>query len=259
LILILHGAGERGNNNTSQLYDFLVVFQRDSIRKKYPAIVVLPQCPANQGFQYLPLSGVIVSLQEKFAIDKNRMYVGGLSVGGHNTYDIVVKNPDTFAAAFPICAWWDDMTAVSQMTTPDWWLFHGDKDTSVSVADSYKMSQALKDAGAKEVKLTIYPGVGHNSWDRAFAEPDLIPWLFSKSLDDKTSLKSISLPNVMAYSVDNKIYISGNFTTATLYNMEGKFIKQFEPGQNHCEVSRGIYVVKVVKGDESKVIKLIVN
>jgi len=182
LILILHGAGERGNNNTAQLYDFLVVFQRDSIRKKYPAIVVLPQCPTDQGFQNIPLSGMIVSLQEKFSIDKNRMYVGGLSMGGYGTYDIVVKNPDTFAAAFPICAWWDDMMAISQMTIPDWWLFHGDTDLTIPVSNSYKMSQALKDAGAKEVKLTIYPGIGHNSWDKAFAEPELIPWLFSKSL-----------------------------------------------------------------------------
>ncbi|MDR1864072.1 MAG: prolyl oligopeptidase family serine peptidase [Bacteroidales bacterium] len=268
LILILHGSGERGNNNVSQLYDFLSVFQRDDIRKKYRAIVVLPQCPANQSFGDTPLSELIVALQKVFLIDPNRLYVGGLSMGGYGTYEIVVKNPGIFAAAFPICAWWDDMTTVPQMTVPDWWLFHGDQDQSVAVSESYKMAQALRDVGAS-VKLTIYPGVNHNSWDRAFAEPDLIPWLFSKSLNgvstglsgnDGTALSLYPNPAHDVLTVDG---LTGD-EIISFIDLKGNIRMTFAASGEKESISinhlpKELYIVKIVKGEEMKAIKLSVN
>jgi predicted peptidase len=268
LILILHGSGERGNNNSSQLYDFLSVFQRDSIREKYKAIVVLPQCPANQGFGDTPLSGLIAALQKIFAIDANRLYVGGLSMGGYGTYEIVSQHPDNFAAAFPICAWWDDMTAVPQMTTPDWWLFHGDQDPSVAVTESYKMAQALTAAGAS-VQLTIYPGVNHNSWDRTFAEPGLIPWLFSKSLNGfSTSAGEHERPELLSYpNPAHDIFTLCGLTggeTISIIDVKGNIRMTFKASgeTEHIPVGglpQGIYIVKTVKNEKTKTIKIYVN
>ncbi|MDR1156364.1 MAG: T9SS type A sorting domain-containing protein [Bacteroidales bacterium] len=268
LILILHGSGERGNNNSSQLYDFLSVFQQDNIREEYKAMVVLPQCPANRGFGDTPLRGLIGALQKIFAIDANRLYVGGLSMGGYGTYEIVSQNPGLFAAAFPICAWWDDMTVVPQMTTPDWWLFHGDQDPSVAVTESRKMAQALTAAGAS-VQLTIYPGVQHNSWDRAFAEPNLIPWLFSKSLNRfPTSVADHEQPELFLYPnpARGTVTLCGlkSGETISIMDVKGNIRMTFKAAGETENIpagglSQGIYIVQTVKNGKTKTVKLYVD
>ena len=116
-------------------------------------------------------------IEKKYSIDPTRRYVGGLSMGGMGTFELVARNPDYFAAAFPICGGgnpdWSDLLK----TTP-FWIFHGEDDGVVSVDFSRKMHEALS-AEKASVRLTIYPEVNHNSWDNAFAEPDLMHWLFS--------------------------------------------------------------------------------
>lgn len=204
LILFLHGSGERGNDNEAQLVHGWKLFLQDSIRENYPAIVVFPQCSKNSywsnvDFRYdtvtkkrtflFPEKGeptvamrllidLLDELEDKYKLDDDRFYVGGLSMGGMGTFELVRRKPKMFAAAFPICGGANPLTA-KKLKRPSWWIFHGLKDDVVPPELSQQMADAIKAKGA-EVKLTLYPAANHNSWDPAFAEKDLLPWLFAQ-------------------------------------------------------------------------------
>jgi len=204
LILFLHGSGERGDDNAMQLTHGAKLFLKESIRTDYPAVVVFPQCAAEDSwsnYEYTTidgqpditysatvdkikhqelLKGLVKKLKKDFNLDTTRLYVGGLSMGGMGTFDMVKANPKMFAAAFAICGGANPKIA-KRISKPSWWIFHGEDDAVVPVEYSQKIYDALKVEGA-DVKLTIYPGVNHDSWTNAFAEPDLLKWLFSKSL-----------------------------------------------------------------------------
>lgn len=201
LLLFMHGAGERGSDNQTQLVHGSKLFE-DSIAK-YPALVVFPQCPKeiywsnvqiekeahgrnhffiDGGAANWPMKltmGLVDSLLATGKIDQERVYVGGLSMGGMGTFEIVYRKPDTFAAAFPICGGGNSDSASKYVDTTSFWIFHGAKDDVVLPYHSIKMRKAIADAGG-DVKLTIYPEANHNSWDSAFAEPDLLKWIFSQ-------------------------------------------------------------------------------
>ncbi|MDF2381655.1 prolyl oligopeptidase family serine peptidase [Nostoc ellipsosporum NOK] len=202
LVLFLHGRGESGNDNEKQLTHGASLFLRDSIRKKYPAIVVFPQCAetsywsnvqtiADSGgkreFYFVPdgppsqamqlLISLTGNLQGQYKIKQDQVYVMGLSMGGMGTFELVRRMPNTFAAAAPICGGANPATA-SSIKNVKWWIFHGAKDDVVPPVNSEKMVAALKKAGAS-VRFTLYPNANHNSWDPAFAEPELLTWLFS--------------------------------------------------------------------------------
>lgn len=204
LILVLHGAGERGRNNEAQLVHGARMFLRPEYRQQFPAIVVFPQCPpedywSNVNIVYSPDSSsrtfnfrkggkptkalktvmaLIKELEKSGSTDKSRMYLGGLSMGGMGTFELLRRKPDTFAAAFPICGGGHPAGAKKYAKKVNLWVFHGEEDSVVPVEKSTVMVEAIRQAGG-EVKYTMYPGVNHNSWDYAFAEPELLPWLFS--------------------------------------------------------------------------------
>jgi len=202
MLFFLHGVGERGNNNEAQLVHGASLFIKKEIHTKYPAIVVLPQCPATdywsnvnivtdengkRNFQFkkdgVPTDALFMVKElvnymlTYYPIKKDQVYVGGLSMGGMGTYELVRRMPDTFAGAFAICGGANVETA-PQLKNTNWWIFHGEKDRVVPVELSKAMNTALKASGA-DVKLTIYPEDGHDSWTSTFAEPDLMDWLFS--------------------------------------------------------------------------------
>ena len=203
LILFLHGSGERGKDNESQLIHGGEFFLRDSIRNHYKAIVVFPQCSRNSYWSNVNiisdtiqktrffnfqedgeptqamslLLGLTKHLLKKYRLDENRLYVGGLSMGGMGTFELARRKPKLFAAAFAICGGANASTA-TEMKNTAWWIFHGLKDNVVDPVHSKIMAAALKAAGA-EVRLTLYPDANHNSWDAAFAEKELMHWLFS--------------------------------------------------------------------------------
>lgn len=203
LILVLHGSGERGNDNQAQLIHGSGLFLKEDIRSAYKAIVVFPQCAAGSSWAKIDaqgeypnteliffekseatpdmilLEGLLKQLKKEYRIDKSKMYVGGLSMGGIGTFELVRRNPKMFAAAFPICGGANPLIS-KNLKKPEWWVFHGDADEVVKEKYSADMVEAMKSEGI-EVKYSKYPGVGHNSWDNAFAEPNLVPWLFSKS------------------------------------------------------------------------------
>jgi predicted peptidase len=203
LIIFLHGSGERGRDNEAQLGHGADLFLRDSIRRNYPAIVVFPQCPGESYFSNVDrregksgeerfifqtggkptlamdlLQRLLEQLIKNYPVHKKQLYVGGLSMGGMGTFEIVYRNPNLFAAAFPICGGADAESAGNFAKTA-WWIFHGAKDDVVLPQFSQRIATALKAIHA-DVKFTLYPEANHNSWDNAFAEPALMQWLFSK-------------------------------------------------------------------------------
>lgn len=205
LILVLHGSGERGNDNQLQLTHGSKLFLQDEVRKRFPAIVVFPQCPADNYWSNVDirtdsnekrtftfregreptiamdlLMMLIDNLLDRPYIDKNRLYVGGLSMGGMGTFELLSRRPEMFAAAFAICGGGNPRTVNNYAKHMSLWVFHGAKDDLVPLHYSEIMVEALKKAGA-DVRFTVYPDVMHESWGPAFAEPELLSWLFSHS------------------------------------------------------------------------------
>ena len=218
LVLALHGVGEQGTDNTVQLtaYQLATVWARDSNQAKFPAFVAAPQCP--KGGSWSPMGRPIVgsqpsdpekvaieildSLTKEFSLDTNRIYIAGLSLGGYGTWDLIMRYPDRFAAAVPICGWGDTAQAARIKTLPIW-AFHGDADPTVPVAGSRNMIAAIKAKGGNP-KYTEYPGVSHASWTPALKEPDLVSWVMSQRRGGTTGVIR-SLSN----SVSNIYYIIG--------------------------------------------------
>jgi predicted peptidase len=204
LVVFLHGAGERGNNNESQLLWGGKLFLDSTNRVKFPAIVVFPQCPADSTWSNLSRTNAVDSLGgfalhadrpmrkpmalvldfidtlvKNGSVDKERIYIGGLSLGGFGTFEILWRRPELFAAAFPICGGGIPAQVKLYADKLPIWVFHGDKDPVVPVSNSRLMVNALTQHRAR-VKYSEYPGVAHDSWNNAFAEPELLPWLFAQ-------------------------------------------------------------------------------
>lgn len=202
LFLFLHGAGERGSDNELQLVHGATLFLNEENRKKFPCIVVFPQCPAEQTWSWLDLGdswktkknwkidfpedpepsmklvlSLLDTLVETEAVDINRQYVTGLSMGGFGTFDILARQPERFAAAAPICSGGNNLLAGLYAKNTAIWIFHGSIDSVVPVENSRKMVKAIQRFGG-EIKYTEYPEYDHNSWDGAFAEPDFLKWFF---------------------------------------------------------------------------------
>lgn len=204
LIYFLHGAGERGNDNEKQLVHGAKLFLKEEVREDYPAIVVFPQCGVNSFWSNVKFGvdtatkkrtfifqqegaptvsmklaeALLLKLLKEYPVNKKKVYAGGLSMGGMGTFEIVRRHPGLFAAAFPICGGGNHATA-EKIRKINWWVFHGAKDDVVPPVYSEIMVRALGAAKA-DVKFTLYPNANHNSWDPAFAEPDLLKWLFAQ-------------------------------------------------------------------------------
>jgi predicted peptidase len=194
LVMFYHGAGERGDDNKSQWRNGVEVFAKPENQAKYPCFVIAPQCPKNRQWVNVPWDAgsevqpaepseqlkmsleILKAVEKEFSIDTNRIYVTGLSMGGFATWDVITRYPDLFAAAVPVCGGGDEKQAAKIKDLPIW-AFHGGADTTVKTVRSRNMIAAIKEAGGKP-RYTEYPGVGHSSWVSAYAEPELLPWLF---------------------------------------------------------------------------------
>lgn len=200
LLIMLHGAGERGDNNQAQLTHGKQ-FLTDNFLTDYPAIVIVPQCPANNywanvvrhqtddkmtltfGITDQPTQAMftLISLVQDWLssgkVDVSRVYVGGLSMGGMGTLELLWRMPQTFAAAFPICGGGDLNKLTTYAKNTAVWLFHGGDDSVVPVENSRQIYNKLKDLGC-DVEYTEYKGVNHGSWVNTFQEKELAPWLF---------------------------------------------------------------------------------
>lgn len=203
LILVLHGAGERGKDNVKQLVHGSKLFAADSNRKNFAAIIVFPQCPeesfwavikaerttqpnkidfdytAEPNWPLVAANELVKKLVKEEAVNKKRVYITGLSMGGMGTFESVYRYPKLYAAALPICGGGDTLHYDKRVTKTAFWVFHGAADAVVNVKLSQQMNDKLKALGAA-VKYSEYPGVNHNSWDNAFTEPDYMSWMFAQ-------------------------------------------------------------------------------
>jgi len=212
VVLFLHGAGERGNDNEKQLVHGSGLFLDSVNRSQFPTFVIFPQCPQNSywakmkrelngeadslgnfmftstGEPNKPLALVqqlIDSFVQTPQVNADQVYIGGLSMGGMGTFEMLWRRPGLFAAAFAICGGGDPKKVTEYAQGFPIWVFHGDNDKVVPVSNSRLMVNSLKAAGAK-VTYTEYPGVGHDSWNNAFKEPALLDWLFEQKRRQET-------------------------------------------------------------------------
>ncbi len=196
VVIFLHGAGERGDDNVAQLKHGMKEFCKPEWRSKFQCYVLAPQCPKDEKWADIDWSKPGVQMPEKIsrnlemtlqvvdqmlegsAVDKHRIYITGLSMGGYGTWDALVRRPDFFAAAMPICGGGDPATASKIKNIPIA-CFHGAKDTAVTPDKSRKMIEALRTAGGTPVYVE-YPDADHDSWTQTYAELDNIQWLFDQ-------------------------------------------------------------------------------
>lgn len=202
IVLFLHGRGESGNDNEKQLTHGAKMFLTAEFRKNHPSIVVFPQCAENSYWANVEIETIntkrffnflkggaptksmslVLKLTDQLTkqayADQNRIYVGGLSMGGMGTFEILRRKPKTFAAAFAICGGDNILNAKKYKNVP-LWIFHGGMDDVVNPQLSYSIYKELIKLG-HEPKFTIYPNANHNSWDSTFAEPGLLPWVFDQ-------------------------------------------------------------------------------
>lgn len=181
LVIFLHGAGERGKN----LEQVKVHGPPKHIAngEDYPAIMVAPQCPPKVWWDSDALQALLTSLKAEYRIDADRVYLTGLSMGGYGTWHWGGKYPDEFAALIPICGGGDPADAERLASLPIW-AFHGDGDTIVGLKQSQQMVDAVN-AKDGQAKLTVYPGVGHDSWTETYANPDVTAWMLAQTREGR--------------------------------------------------------------------------
>src|SRR5256714_7515530 len=199
-ILFLHGAGERGSDGLLQTNVGLAPAIRQN-PSRYPAIVVLPQAPRDSQWVGTPADMAVAALQQtmrEFHVDPARVYLTGLSMGGHGTWYIAYRHPEMFAAVVPICGWIREfamfrgsvpvisgdsaqvMTLLAQrLGKIPIWIFHGEVDQVVNVNGSREPAAALKAAGA-DVRYTELLGLNHNASDAAYGSDEFVKWLFAQ-------------------------------------------------------------------------------
>lgn len=186
-ILFLHGSGERGTDNRRQINQGL----GPAIRKdpgRCPAIVIFPQAeskdliPVNVWAPTAPdgkrALAILDRTLDEYSIDTDRIYLTGISMGGIGTWKQAIADPKRWAALVPICGGGDQQEAHRIAHLPVW-CFHGTADTTVPIAFSRIMIQAIQKAGGTP-RFTEYPEVGHASWRPAYDEPELWSWLFAQ-------------------------------------------------------------------------------
>ncbi|MFT7434296.1 MAG: putative peptidase [Psychromonas sp.] len=199
LVLFLHGAGERGDDNKAQLTHGSDVIQE--MADQNSAILILPQCPKedywastkfnrtkypidfdfNYTYPETEALHAAIELVKSFiknkTADKKRTYITGLSMGGMGTFEAVGRYPKLFAAAMPVCGGADLNSYGKKQAKIPFWIFHGDVDGVVPVKNSRDAYKHLQDLGAN-VTYTEYPEVNHNSWENAFKEANYSNWFF---------------------------------------------------------------------------------
>lgn len=178
MIMFLHGSGERGSN--------LDWVKRHGIARiveeqpEFPFITVSPQCPKGQDWSVERLSALLTEVMQSQLVDPKRVYLTGLSMGGYGVWRLAAAQPDRFAAIAPVCGGGEPSQALRLKDTPIW-VFHGALDDVVPLHQSEAMVEALKACGGN-VRFTIYPDAGHDSWTQTYSNPALYDWFLQHQL-----------------------------------------------------------------------------
>ena len=178
LVLFLHGSGERGDD--IEKVKIHGPPKLASQGKEFPFVLVSPQVPTGSRWNAEELSKLVDELANTYRIDRQRLYVTGLSMGGSGTWSLVSAYPDKFAAAMPLCGR-GDLAAAEKLAKTPIWVLVGDKDRAETVQNCQDMAAALKKAGG-EAKLTVYPDLPHDCWTVTYNNPEVYEWLLSHRL-----------------------------------------------------------------------------
>ncbi|MBQ8577106.1 MAG: prolyl oligopeptidase family serine peptidase [Clostridia bacterium] len=200
VILLLHGAGERGNDNELQMFHAVDELYETRPQLLAETIFLAPQCPEGEQWVDWPwtdgnystdeipeskaLSTAIKLLGEildNYACDRDRVYIIGISMGGYGAWDALVRHEELFAAGVPLCGG-GDASKVDILKEIPIWCVHGTADSAVQFAGTEGMVNAIQDAGGERITFTAVEGADHNIWDIATTNGDLIDWLFSQNL-----------------------------------------------------------------------------
>jgi predicted peptidase len=181
LMLFLHGSGERGT-------DLDLVKRHGPPKlvdagKKYPFILVSPQCPEDENWSVTILKSLLERLLERHDVDRSRIYLTGISRGGNGVWKTAIAYPDLFAAIAPICGW-GDSAKVSVLKEVPAWVFHGKKDPVIALEREESMVRNLKAAGGN-VRFTVYPEAGHDCWTETYQNPELYEWLLGQKKGER--------------------------------------------------------------------------
>lgn len=208
LVIFLHGAGERGSNNKSQLNYLPKRFLDAPHLRNKRCYVLAMQCPQNEqwapyrrliGKQNAPLPAMEALMQAARRvmrdenIDPARIYLTGLSMGGYGSWDLAARHPEWFAAVVPICGGGKTRTAERLKDVPIW-AFHGTADKVVPEQQSRQMIDAIRRAGGTPAYSPL-PGVGHGSWQMAYGPGGAMEWMFAQKNPDPEAVQAISMPS----------------------------------------------------------------
>jgi predicted peptidase len=185
LLLFLHGAGERGTH-------LKLVAKHGPMKlaaqgTEFPFLILSPQCPLDQIWDDDALLALLDHVTARYRIDIRRVYLTGLSMGGYGAWSMGVKYPERFAAIAPVCGGGSagdillaNRTKLRALRSLAVWSFHGAQDDVVPPAESKVMVAALKNAGCRKVRLTLYPKIGHNSHTPTYENPRLYQWFLAQ-------------------------------------------------------------------------------
>ncbi len=199
LMVFLHGAGERGDDNEAQLIHGLQNMFNDITSPVYDSVIIVPQCPADarwvehswadggysvadtpESKELEMVCATIDEIRDFCNIDDDRVYVTGLSMGGYGTWDLLTRHGSRFAAGMPICGG-ADVACAKYLTRIPIRVFHGSADEAVPVRASREIYAAIRLAGGENISYTEFEGCGHNVWDMVYSDRRNIDWLYSQS------------------------------------------------------------------------------
>jgi len=199
LMVFLHGAGERGNDNQAQLTHGLQDMFNDPASPVYDCIIIAPQCPTNSQWVLTPwaegnyliyntpesrelecVCELMDEITDCYNVDTDRVYITGLSMGGFGTWDLLARHGARFAAGMPVCGGGDPTYAKLLSRIPIR-TFHGSDDPVVPANGTRQMYAAVRRAGGELIDYTEFDGEGHGIWGDVYSDRDNVDWLFRQS------------------------------------------------------------------------------
>jgi len=183
LLIFLHGSGERGDDITKvKVHGPPKIAERDPA---FPFLTISPLLGTDQDWDIAKLDRLVDHVAWTYRIDPARIYLTGLSRGGHASWRWAIAEPKRFAAVAAVAGRGNPGEACRLMDLPVW-AFHGDRDDVVVPEGSFDMARAIRACGGRKIRLTIYPDLGHNAWDPAYDDPALYAWLLEQKRPSPT-------------------------------------------------------------------------
>lgn len=199
LVISLHGIKEKGTSSTDPRRVLPDLQKVDNVGlpryvrqgKKYPFILISPQLKSNMGvWSGSYIIDVLKHVKKHLRIDDRRIYLTGLSLGGFGVWRVAGEYPEVFAAIAPICSGGNSLKKAGAIAAEDLpvWGFHGSSDRVVSHNVTVKMVNAINAKRPNPMaKATIFRGMGHSIWDKAYNDTNLLDWMLSYRKGSKSS------------------------------------------------------------------------